>query len=236
MQEIIDEQEYQKVLDFIKEYLKKKPFFSIEEIVDYIHQRFKSSQYANKNFIERIVKILIKQKMIVFGTKLLKEDILETPKRNEIYDFVCKNPGTIISEIMNETETGANHTLWHLKFLYNFQFIRMSVIGKKKAYFNSNLDHRFDTLRFYFRNDRIIKITELLNNSKDGLTVSKVGELLGYHFKTTKKYLDILKELDIIVISKENGKNIYFIKIKNYNRALSIKNDLENETPKREIE
>ncbi len=50
------------VFDLIKEYLKKKPFFSIEDIVLFISNRVKLNPNINKNSIEKIIKKLIKKK------------------------------------------------------------------------------------------------------------------------------------------------------------------------------
>ncbi len=103
------------VLKIVKEYLEKKTFFSIIDMIEYISYRVKKTD-LNRNKIEQIIKNLIKKRIIIPGTKLMKNNIIENPKRNEIYNFIKKNPSNI-NEIMKALNTGSNQALWHLSCL-----------------------------------------------------------------------------------------------------------------------
>ena len=70
------------VCNLIKEYLKKKPFFSIEDIVMFISNRVRTNPNLNKRSIEIIIKNLIKRRILIPGTKLMKNNIIEHPIRN----------------------------------------------------------------------------------------------------------------------------------------------------------
>ncbi len=87
------------VLELVKEYLQKKTFFSIKEIIEYINNRVRLNPNINRNKIELILKSLIKKRIIIPGTRLMKNNIIENPKRNEIFNFIKKNPSNI-NEIM----------------------------------------------------------------------------------------------------------------------------------------
>ncbi|HDZ18157.1 MAG TPA: hypothetical protein ENH75_07705, partial [archaeon] len=100
------------VLQIVKEFLKKKTFFSIEDIVVFVNNRVRRNPNLNKNSIEIIIKSLIKKRIIIPGTKLMKNNIIENPKRNEIFNFIKKNPSSI-NQIMRALNLGSNHALWH---------------------------------------------------------------------------------------------------------------------------
>ncbi|KKM82675.1 hypothetical protein LCGC14_1317180, partial [marine sediment metagenome] len=75
------------VVGLVKEYLAKKPFFSINDIIEFINNRVKLNPNINRGGIEKVIKSLIKKRIIIPGTKLMKNNIIEHPKRNEIYNF-----------------------------------------------------------------------------------------------------------------------------------------------------
>ena len=89
------------VYELVREYLKKKALSSLEEIIDFLVQRLKSNKNFNRNKILIILKAIMKKRLILPGSKLVKEDILEIPKRVEILDHITAMPGTGIKEIMD---------------------------------------------------------------------------------------------------------------------------------------
>ena len=72
------------VLGIVREYLSKKPFFSIKDIVEFVNNRVKHNPDINKNRIELIIKSLIKKRVIIPGAKLIKNNIIDNPTRNAI--------------------------------------------------------------------------------------------------------------------------------------------------------
>ena len=121
------------IYDILKEYLKKKSFHPGLDIVDYLNNRLKSNPDFNRNKIELIIKSLTEKKIIVPGTKLIKEDVLEIPLRRKIYRHINRNPGVNVYEIRKDLNIGSNQATWHLKKLEQFQFIKSAKIGNKKA-------------------------------------------------------------------------------------------------------
>ena len=115
------------VLGLVKEYLAKKTFFSINDIIEYVNNRVKLNPNINRNKIELVIKSLIKKRIIIPGTKLMKNNIMENLKRVKIYNFIKKYPSNI-NEIMRALNTGSNQALWHLSCLEKFQFVRSKKI------------------------------------------------------------------------------------------------------------
>lgn len=218
MSENLLNKEEEEIYKIVKEFLKKRPFFSILEIVSYLDHYLRKNHNFNAIKIEIIIKSLIKKNLIILGTKLVKENILEVPKRKEIYDFICNNPGTNINEIKNVLEIGSNHVLWHLKFLEKFQFIRSARLENQKIFFKFQLDERHDQIFYYLRNDNIKQILILIENSDNELTPTKIRDLLKMHYYTIKKYLDILQSFNLITI--DYNKNSYMLNKKAYYEVL----------------
>lgn len=203
------------VCDLIREYLKKKPFFSIEDIVVFINNRVKSNPYLNKNSIELIIKNLIKKRILIPGTKLMKNNIIEHPIRNEIYNFIKKNPSNI-NEIMRAINIGSNQALWHLSCLEKFRFTRSKKIGNQKIIFEYDSNPEYDMLFFYLKRNIVQEIIDFMIKENKTLKGTEISTGLKKNYNTIKKYLEILKNLDLVTIEKENKKVSFKINAEKY--------------------
>ncbi len=214
-----DEEEIYKL---VKEFIKKKSFITITEILDFLNYRLGYNSNLNRNEIEIIIKNLIKKKYIFPRTKLVRDNILEVPLRREIYQHIKRNPGININEIMRALNIGSNQVLWHLKFLDKFQFIRCMKIQNQTAFFKFELDISNDKTYFYLRKKNIKKIIKLLENEREALSSTKISEKLKIHYNTAKKYLVILSNLNLIISIKkdDNDYNYFSLNYKNYNTIL----------------
>ena len=220
MSSVIIDSEAERIYDLIKEYLKKKSYFIIEEIVDFISYRIKNNPNINRNTIVFVLKELIKKKKIIPGIKLLKENILENKKREEVFDFIKKTPGVNVNEIKKELNLGSNHSSWHLTCLDKFEFIRAVKYGNQKAFFDFELDSSKDEVFFYFRKDKIKQIILLLESADSPLRPTAIAERLNTNFNTAKKYLEILVKLNILSMVNGNEKKSYILNRENYERTV----------------
>ena len=93
------------VLRLVEEFLKKKTFFSINDIIEFVNNRVRLNPNINRNKIELVIKSLIKKKIIIPGTRLMKNNIIKNPTRNEIYNYIEKKPSNI-NEIMRALKFG----------------------------------------------------------------------------------------------------------------------------------
>ena len=208
------------VCNLIKEYLKRKPFFSIEDIVVYINNRVKSNPDLNKNSIERIIKKLIKKRILVPGTKLMKNNIIEHPIRNEIYNFIKKHPANI-NEIMKAINIGSNQALWHLSCLEKFRFTRSKKIDNQRIIFQYESNPKHDEL-FYYLNQEIVKeIIDYLQKEGNTIKATELATNLQKNYNTIKKYLKILHKLKIIKFEKDNGRTLYSLDFEEYNNIIN---------------
>lgn len=219
------------IYDIIKEYLNKKAFSPDLDLINFINQRLKSNSDFNRNKIEIIMRSLIKKKIILPGTKLKQEDVLESPLRRKIYRHINRNPGINMSEIISDLNIGNNQTAWHLENLEKFEFIKSEKIGNQKAYFNYCLDPVFLGVFFYLRKNKFNDVINLLKkkNAKSGLTPTKISKELKIHYNTIRKYLNILIDLHMIKIIKKKNQKRYLLNIEVYNEKLE---DIKNNTKK----
>ena len=206
------------VFKLVKEYLEKKPFFSIKDIVVFINNRVKSNPYINKNRIEITIKNLIKKRIIIPGTKLMKNNIIEHPVRNEMFNYIKKNPSNI-NEIMKALNIGSNQALWHLSCLEKFRFIRSKKINNRKIIFNYDSNPEFDELYYYLKLDIVQEIIDFMKKENKVLKVTEIATSLKKNHNIIKKYLSILKSLKLIKIKKDKKRFTFKLDIEKYSKV-----------------
>jgi len=206
------------VLELVKEYLVKKTFFSIEDIVVFINNRVKWNPNLNKNSIERIIKSLIKKRIIIPGTKLMKNNIIENPKRNEIFNYIKKYPSNI-NEIMKALNMGSNQALWHLSCLEKFQFVRSKKIENRRLFFKFDSNPQLDDLFYYLKIDNVQKIISFMITENKPLKITEITNGVKKNHITVKKYIDVLNRLKLIKIERIKNRVVYQIEVKNYSKA-----------------
>ena len=214
------------VCDLIREYLKKKPFFSIEDIVMFIANRVRANPNLNRNSIEIIIKNLIKKRVLIPGTKLMKNNIIEHPIRNEIYNYIRKNPSNI-NDIMKAIRIGSNQALWHLSCLEKFRFTRSKKIENQRIIFEYESNSDLDEFYFYLKQDIVRDIITLLKNENSSLKIAEIATNLKRNYNTVKKYLEILKDLNLITVEKDKKRNLFSLDLGKYEKITKLITDNE---------
>ncbi|MBN1802844.1 MAG: ArsR family transcriptional regulator [Candidatus Lokiarchaeota archaeon] len=210
------------VLELVKEYLSKKAFFSIKDIIIFVNNRLKTNQLINRNKIELILKSMIKKKQIVPGTKLMKSNITENMTRKKILNHIKKNPAININEIIKNQDVGTNQALWHLSALEKFQFIRSRKVGNRRIFFTYDSDPKLDKLYFFFKIEIVQEIIQFMRECEEPLKVTDIAEGLKKNHNIVKKYLNVLENLNMLIIQKEKTRNLYKIDQDKYEEAKNI--------------
>jgi predicted transcriptional regulator len=213
------------VLRLVKEYLTKKTFFSINDIIEFVNNRVRLNPNINRNKIELILKSLIKKRVIIPGTRLMKNNIIENPIRNEIYNYIHNKPSNV-NEIMRALKIGSNQALWHLSCLEKFQFIRSKKINNHRVFFEFNSNPNFDKFHYYLNKDLVQNIIDFMKEENKPLKITEIANGLKKNHSTIKKYLDILKNLKLIKIEKINGRNGFVLDSEQY---FKIKKSIQGE-------
>ncbi|MFX1397509.1 MAG: winged helix-turn-helix transcriptional regulator [Promethearchaeota archaeon] len=216
------------VLELVKEYLSKKAFFSIKDITIFINNRVKTNQFINRNKIELILKSMIKNKEIVPGTKLMKNNITDNMTRKKILNHIRKHPGININEIIKHQDIGSNQALWHLSALEKFQFIRSRKIGNRRIFFDYNSNPELDKVFYYFKIDIVQEIIQFMKDHDKPLKVTDMAEGLKKNHNIIKKYLGVLEDINLLKIEKEKTRNLYTIDQNRYLEVVKIVNEKRN--------
>ena len=203
------------VLELVREYLTKKTFFSIREIISFINNRVRYNPNINENRIELVLKDLIKRRVIIPGTKLMKNNIIEHPIRNEIFNFIKKNPSNI-NKIMKVLKIGSNQALWHLSCLEKFQFVRSKQINNHRMFFKFDSNPKLDPFYYYLKKNLVQDIIEFMRIENKALKITEIADGLKKNHSTIKKYIDILIDLKLIKIEKEKNRNIFKLDLRKY--------------------
>ncbi|KKM68074.1 hypothetical protein LCGC14_1464560 [marine sediment metagenome] len=200
------------VLTVVQEYLNKNRFFNIKKILPFIHARFKlASININLRGIEELLKSLAEKKLIVEGSKLYKDDILNNLKRRKIYDFIKENPGTYFNKIVGNLSFSNHVVVWHLSILLKFNFIKAERIENHEVYFEFNFDLKNSTLKYFISKEKSKRIIQYLKANDIGITKTKISTNLNIHINTTSKYLDSLERLNVIIKKNLSKKILYFL-------------------------
>ncbi|NHJ20624.1 MAG: hypothetical protein EAX91_06780 [Candidatus Lokiarchaeota archaeon] len=203
------------VCGLIEEYLKKKPFFSVEDIVVFINNRVRANPELNRNSIEIFIKNLIKKRILIPGTRLMKNNIIEHPIRNEIYNYIRKTPSNV-NEIMKAINIGSNQALWHLSCLEKFRFTRSKKIENQRIIFDYDSDPDLDEIYYYLKQEIVREIINLLKSEDNSLKITEIASILKGNYNTIKKYLEILMNLKLISIEKDKKRDLYKLDSKRY--------------------
>ena len=193
----------------------------MKDIVEFINNRVRHNPDINKNRIELIIKSLIKKRIIIPGTKLMKQDIIDNPTRNEIYKYIKQNPGKNINEIMKMHNLGSNLALWHLSALEKFQFVRSKKISNRCVFFKFDSDPKCDQLYYYMANAIVQSIIKLMKNERP-FKITDIADGLKKNHNTIKKYLEALTDLNLVEIEKEKSRNLYKLNKERYLKAVKL--------------
>ena len=191
-----------RIYEIAKEYLRKNPHFTFNELLSV-------SKRASKLPDKEIMNILgnfIRKKVFVPGSRLTRETILKNETRNQICDYIFQNPGIHFTQILTHFKIGPYAGRWHLEMLKKFGFVRDQKFAKYKVYFHEEFPQDKELLVFSLRNPNVLKIFSILKyQSLNPANLSKVLEL---HHSTIQYHLDKLRKNKLV---KANPDNVYSI-------------------------
>ncbi len=201
------------VLDYVIEYLNKNRYIELEILIPYIKSRItKDKLNLNEEGICKILKSLFQQNLIAIGSKLTKDEVLNSPHiRKEIFDYIKNNPGVYYYKIVKKFNLGNQSATWHLEMLLKFGLIKKLKIENNRVYYETSLNPKDIEKHYYLSNNKIISILEHLSTNSKGHTKSEIANSLEMHYNTVKKYLNKLIELEKIKIKKVSNKTLYYI-------------------------
>lgn len=199
------------VLNVIIEYLDDNKAFRLNDILPFISSRFAAtSKNINMDGIKKILNSLIKKKVVVEGSKLTRDSVLDNQNRFELYSFIKRNPGLYFNSIIERTHVSKYVVYTHLQVLMKFGLIKSEKIDNNVIYFDSSLPLEVVMPIHFASKKKTKKIMSYLKENNIGVTKTQISNDLGIHLTTTEKYLEILVKYDYIIKEKISGKMLYF--------------------------
>ncbi|MFX1237003.1 MAG: hypothetical protein ACFE8P_04710 [Promethearchaeota archaeon] len=200
------------VLEVVQEYLNKNRYLNIGKLVPFITSRFKhASVNINKDGIKQVLKSLLKKNLIVEGSKLMRDEILENPSRKQIYEYIVKNPGVYLNKIVDDLKLTNHVAIWHLKTLLEFKFVKKERVNHHEVYFDASVDFELAKVKFLTVKKKSLEILKYLEKNDLGTTKTQLSKRLGMHFKTVDKYVDALEKVGLLVKKDLKHKSLYFV-------------------------
>lgn len=197
----IEHPDVQNVIEIAEELGKKNKIIQIDLLYKISKRRLK----LESETIYSIIDLLLRNYIIVEGSKYTKRTVILNKNRYNVYNFIKTYPGVHFSVIKREVlkEGSSGHFIWHLNALKKFNYIKEVKVKNYTLFLPAEMDEEFGIFFFLLRDNLNRKIIKYLVNEEPVETAqipSKVLESKGsvyYHVNTMKEY-NILK-------AQENG-------------------------------
>ena len=169
----------------------------------------------SKEEIFLAIRSLEDKSWIVTNERRTKLEILNNDKLAKILEFIKENPGIHARNEKVEEELGITRTpfLKHIMTLERFKLIRSKRIGKSLHYFLADIPEDYDKFKVVFTNPLILKLIEAFFK-EEGISISKIGEILEVYSGTIQYHLKKLKELDLVKsVKTQKNQKIHVVNI-----------------------
>ncbi|MFX1296678.1 MAG: hypothetical protein ACFFD2_17705 [Promethearchaeota archaeon] len=122
---------------------------------------------------------LYRLKWIVPGEGHLKDHVFDSIENREIYNYIVKNPGCDIGEILIDLNISFSFALKNLETLFIFGFIRARKYSQYLLYFLNKMPEEKDMIYFLTRNRISRRILKYLMAQKKPVNVFEIAQALG---------------------------------------------------------
>lgn len=156
--------EIQHILSIVEELINKNKVISLDKLNNIARRRLDLSSQA----IDSIIEFMVKNKIIIEGTKLTKKSVLLNQIRSDIYEFIKKCPGVHFSSIKKNAYDGkekagsSSHFIWHLNALLKYGLIKKVEVKNYSVLLPIDMDDEVGICFFLMRDKINRKIIEIL--------------------------------------------------------------------------
>ncbi|MBN1800015.1 MAG: right-handed parallel beta-helix repeat-containing protein [Candidatus Lokiarchaeota archaeon] len=194
-------------LDMIREYIEKHRTFDPVNIVPYLNSRFaKASINVNADGVRKIMRSLVEKNIVVEGSILTRENVLENENRKVVFELIKTNPGVHFNKLVKKSRLPRTVVRWHLKMLERFEFVRVEKMGNQHAYFDVLKSYDNAEIIHFLSQKKTRAILEYMLSCSEGCHFTEMRQELGMHYNTIKKYLKKLESFDIV----SKGNKVYY--------------------------
>ncbi len=136
---------------------------------------------------------------------------LEHPIRQEVYRWVCENPGAYFFEIANELAIPAGTLAWHLRVLEAEGLIEKIKFGGRVVFYPKHLrDATIEKAFLILRNDNARKIFEIIA-ANPGIHQSEIVERFGLNHDTVRWHIKRMIKAGLVSVSRRGRNSKYYI-------------------------
>ncbi|MHA1147925.1 MAG: winged helix-turn-helix transcriptional regulator [Promethearchaeota archaeon] len=200
------------VYSIIQDYVKSKKPVEINKIIPYISTiTSKRSLNLNNKGIKQIIKQLIKKKLIVEGSRLTKDELMDNDRRRIIYEYICENPAVYPHQIISKLEIPNHIVVWHLNVLLDFNLIKKLRVDNHDTFYESSLSPYEAKISYYIRHKKCKKIINHLRTNNEGISKTQMSKELGIHPSTIRKYINKLELIQLVYKKHRSNKILYYL-------------------------
>jgi len=200
----IEDQTYQVIKDILKNHRQ----FTMIDLLTQCYDRLCPPN--SEETVSAALDALSKKRYFIKGTSLTREDVANNPVRVRILDFIMKNPGAYNRLIRRECNLGSNEFKWHLGMLLKFHFVKRILFNDRSyGYFEDKnyMNHEMDL--FLLQNEKVKAILGYLKLTPN--SISGISRVLGIHYSTVQKYIEILIDREFLQpIVEDRHEKYYF--------------------------
>lgn len=189
------------VIATIRELLKKHLVFQFNAtFIDFCQKKLK----IPANEVYRILYSLVQRKILVPGSILTREEILENSTRTAILKIIQANPGIHVRELCQKMEMNNSVVRSHLKVLESFSYLRRKNYSNPKLtlLFIKEFPEKYDDFFVIWKNETDRQIIQLL--LREQLNISELSAKLNIHHSTVQYHLEKLSSFNMLLKTAED--------------------------------
>ena len=144
--------------------------------------------------------------------RLTLQDVLDNENRDKIIDFILKNPGIHLNELLRKTNLSPGNLVWHLDILEKYKIIKKESFEHYIVYFPyyqsnpiSNLDLKLQ------KSELTLKVLEMIEK-EPGIWNNSITKKMKINRKTIHYHIKKLSDLGLIYSEKTGSKKKLFLK------------------------
>lgn len=184
------------------EFIRKICPYRSEESISFgvFKRKFKERFNISIEKVKSIIKPFIEDEILQIGyNDGVQLNLLANKTRNDIFSLILKYPGIYINLIRTFLKLGPHQTIWHLKFLLEFDYINEYKITNVKAYSEPSVHFYQVLLGFIICKNSIRQLLKVIYNHPEGIPISQIQDLLNKPRSSLFYMLKSLIKLNVII-------------------------------------
>ncbi|MBS7288653.1 MAG: helix-turn-helix domain-containing protein [Candidatus Freyarchaeota archaeon] len=136
---------------------------------------------------------------------------LEHPVRQEVYRWVCENPGAYFFEIANQLSIPTGTLAWHLRVLEAEGLLEKIKFGGRVIFYPKYLrDAKLEKALLLLRNKNARKIFDIIA-ANPGISQSDIVERFGLHHDTVRWHIKRMVKAGLVRVKREGRSSKYHL-------------------------